>query len=228
MSASEEAAVPAETRLVLIRHGESNVSVDRVIGGARTCSGLSELGRLQAVRLRDRLADTDEIRPDVLIASHYARAIETAEIIAPALGGREVLVDEGFGEHDPGPELDGMPFDEYIDRFGMPDWAGDPHHEVFAGGETTAEFHLRVGAALSRVLREHVGGTIVVSCHGGVVDAVFRQLLNTPQIGGFALYTLNTSITEFSRPSRGHTVLLRYNDASHLAGLPAETPRTGG
>jgi broad specificity phosphatase PhoE len=78
------------------------------------------------------------------------------------------------------------------------------------------------------VLREHAGATIVASCHGGVVDAAFRQLLNTPPVGSFALYTLNTSITEFSRPGRGHTVLLRYNDASHLAGLPAETLRAGG
>jgi 2,3-bisphosphoglycerate-dependent phosphoglycerate mutase len=225
MSASEEVA---QTRLVLIRHGESIVSVDRVIGGSRTCTGLSELGRMQAARLRDRLTETGELRPDVLISSHYARAIETAEILAPALGGLEVVVDEGFGEHDPGPELDGMPFDEYIDRFGMPDWSGDPHRELFACGETTAEFHLRVGAALSRALRQHAGGTIVASCHGGVVDAAFRQLLNTPPTGAFALYTLNTSITEFSRPSEGHMVLLRYNDAAHLAGLPAETPRRGG
>jgi probable phosphoglycerate mutase len=214
--------------LVLIRHGESNVSVDRVIGGSRTCSGLSELGRMQVARLRDRLAESGELRPDVLIASHYARAIETAEIIAPSLGGREVLIDDGFGEHDPGPEFDGMPFQEYIDRFGMPDWNGDPHHEVFAGGETTAQFHLRVGAALSRILRRHAGETIVVACHGGVIDAAFRQLLNTPPIGAFALYTLNTSITEFSRPSTGQVVLLRYNDAAHLAGLPAETPRPAG
>jgi probable phosphoglycerate mutase len=68
----------------------------------------------------------------------------------------------------------------------------------------------------------------VVACHGGVIDAAFRQLLNTPPIGAFALYTLNTSITEFSRPSTGQVVLLRYNDAAHLAGLPAETPRPAG
>ncbi len=63
---------------MLIRHGESNVTVNRIIGGHRTCNGLSELGRQQARRLRERLAGTRELSPDVLIASNFPRAIETA------------------------------------------------------------------------------------------------------------------------------------------------------
>ena len=43
------------TRLILVRHGESVATVNRVIGGPRTCAGLSELGRQQAERLRERL-----------------------------------------------------------------------------------------------------------------------------------------------------------------------------
>ena len=35
------------TRLVLVRHGESVATVDRFIGGVRTCTGLSDLGRQQ-------------------------------------------------------------------------------------------------------------------------------------------------------------------------------------
>ena len=72
-------------------------------------------------------------RVDVLVSSQFARAIETAEIIAPALG-LDVTVDEGFGEHDPGPEIDGMTFVEFVERYGQPDWNGDPHAEVFPGG----------------------------------------------------------------------------------------------
>lgn len=211
--------------MLLVRHGESNATVERRIGGARTCSGLTDLGRRQAERLRDRLAAESDGRPDVLVASHYARARETADIIAPALGLAEILVEAGFGEHDPGPDLDGMSFAEYVDRYGSPDWDGDPHVEWFAGGETTAEFHLRVGATVSRVLREHSGRTVLVCCHGGVIDATFRQLLRMPQTGSFVLSTVNTSITEFRRGTSGTFQLVRYNDAAHLDGLPAETPR---
>jgi probable phosphoglycerate mutase len=42
-------------------------------------------------------------------------------------------------------------------------------------------------------------------------------------VGGFDLYTTNTSITELRQVSPKWR-LLRYNDAAHLAGLPEATP----
>ena len=207
------------TRLVLIRHGESNTTVARVIGGPRSCTGLSDLGRTQAERLRDRLAASHELEADVLYASDYPRAIETAEVIAPALGGLEVQREPGFGEHDPGPDIDGMGFDEFIERHGQPDWLGDPHGVTFPGGETVAEFHHRVGKTLHLILRRHPDSTIVICCHGGVVDAVFRACLNVRAVGGFMLFTKNTSLTELVSVSSGGWRLERYNDAAHLAGF---------
>ena len=220
--------VPGEfrpTRVVLIRHGESQVTVSRVIGGPRTCTGLSPLGIEQSERLRDRLAETGELTgASVLLSSEYARAIETAEIFGPSLG-LTVQTDARFGEHDPGPVCDGLPFDDFIERYGMPDWHGDPHAVTFPDGETLATFHHRVGEALSEAVRQHAGGLVVVSCHGGVVDAAFRHLLRLPQTGGFELHTTNTSLTEFVQTRPGHWRLTRYNDAAHLAGLMKETPR---
>lgn len=216
------------TRVVLVRHGESNTTVARVLGGPRTCSGLSPLGRQQAERLRVRLAETDELADaTVLYSSEYPRALETADVIAPALG-LEIRTDARFGEHDPGPECDGLTFQEFVDRYGMPDWNGDPHGETFPGGETPATFHHRVGEALATAVREHEGGVLVIACHGGVVDAAFRYLLRLPQTGGFELHTVNTSLTEFVRTKPGKWRLARYNDAAHLAGLPKETPRETG
>ena len=213
------------TRLILIRHGESDVTVRRVIGGPSACAGLSELGRRQAERLRGRLADTGELsEATVLYSSAYPRAIETAAIIAPSLG-LETEIDAGFGEHDPGPECDGLAFDEFVERYGMPDWESDRHAVTFPGGETVAEFHHRVGSTLSRVLRQHHGGTLVVACHGGVVNVAFRYLLGLPMTAGFELFTLNTSLTEFVDGRPGRWRLVRYNDAAHLASLPAETTR---
>ncbi|MDJ0769736.1 MAG: histidine phosphatase family protein [Ilumatobacter sp.] len=222
------------TRVVLIRHGESQVTVRRVVGGPRTCTGLSALGRQQADRLRARIAETGELEASVLYASGYPRAIETAQIIAPALGFAADLdvdggidIDEGFGEHDPGPECDGLAFDEFIDRYGMPDWHGDPHGVTFPGGETVGEFHLRVGAALSAVVGLHAGGSIVVACHGGVVEAAFRYFLRIPP-GPLHLHTRNTAITSFTRVPSGQWRLDRYNDAAHLVGLPDQTERGAG
>lgn len=224
-----ENAEPRTTRLVLIRHGESVVTVNRTIGGVRSCVGLSDLGRRQAERLRERFAGGDDVEPDVLLSSDFPRAIETAEIIRPSFGQplleREIPQLAGLGEHDPGPEIDGMTFAAYVDRFGTPDWSGDPNVEIFPGGETTFEFHQRVHTAIDEVLEEHAGSSIVVACHGGVVDAVFRHLLGLPMTGGFELQTLNTSLTEFASTGSEQWRLVRYNDAAHLAGLPAATPR---
>lgn len=218
------AAEYPHTRIVLVRHGESNVTVRRVVGGPRTCDGLSELGLQQSERLRDRLVDTGEIAATRLVSSAYPRARQTADVIASALG-LEVVVEPGFGEHDPGPDCDGMSFQEFVDRFGMPDWESDPHAVTFPGGETIAEFDLRVGAAFSRTLDDHQGGTIVIVCHGGVIDGIVRTALRAPRTGLFELHTKNTSLTELVRVRPDRWRLIRYNDAAHLAGLPPESPR---
>jgi probable phosphoglycerate mutase len=217
------------TRVTLIRHGESNVTVERVIGGYRSCTGLSELGRLQCERLAERLRTTRELEADVLLTSNFARAIETAEIVRPAIGASEVSAPwPEFGEHDPGPDIDGMTFDAYVSRYGTPDWEADPHLELFPGGETTATFHDRVKRALSRLEVTFPGRHVVVCCHGGVVDAVFRHAAGLPATGGFALHTLNTSLTEFVAPTAADDRwrIIRYNDAAHLSGLPEATERT--
>jgi probable phosphoglycerate mutase len=215
------------TRLIVIRHGESNVTVRRVIGGFRTCDGLSMLGVEQAQRLARRLHESGEISADVVLASNFRRAIDTAEVILPSLGTVELQIEAAFGEHDPGPELDGMSFVDYVNRFGSPDWFGDPHVEVFPGGETVAEFHARVAAATSGLLERHAGATIVIVCHGGVIDAVFHHLLGLSVTDRVEVQASNTSITEFVQstiPSRAEQWrLVRFNDSAHLAGLPVAT-----
>jgi 2,3-bisphosphoglycerate-dependent phosphoglycerate mutase len=211
------------TRLVLVRHGESKTTVARVIGGHRTCSGLSDLGRQQAERLRDRWAVSDEVTADVLIASQYARARETAEILAPAIGGLSVVEDAGFGEHDPGPDCDGMSFDDYVERFGVGWWEGDPFGISFPGGETVAAFQFRIGQAIRRTIDAYADKTVVVVCHGGVVDAALRLALKAPATGSFEIHTLNTSITEIHLIKDNKWRLIRYNDVGHLVGLPPHT-----
>ena len=211
------------TRLIFVRHGESNTTVARRIGGFRTCTGLSPLGRLQAERLRDRWANHAEFEADVLISSQFPRARETADIIAPALGGLPVEIVDGFGEHDPGEECDGITFSEFVEKYGERDWESDPFTVGFPGGETLAAFHLRIGETISSLLHRYDGKSIVVTCHGGVIDAALRQALHAPSIGAFDIWTLNTSITEFQLVRPGRWRVLRYNDHAHLAGLDRAT-----
>jgi probable phosphoglycerate mutase len=69
----------------------------------------------------------------------------------------------------------------------------------------------------------HEGKTVVVACHGGVIDAVLRLALKAPAMGAFEIHTVNTSITELLLAKRTTWRLVRYNDSAHLAGLPAHT-----
>jgi len=212
------------TRLVLIRHGESQVFVDRIVGGLIACNGLSELGRRQATALRDRLSATHELDPvHLLVASTMPRARETAEIIAPALDGLEVVEDEAFCERHPG-EADGMGYEDAIAKYGYDDFEDDPTTALSPGGETWIDFHDRITTAVRRVAADHGDSTVVIACHAGVIDAAIRGLLDLPMVGGFELFTQNTALSEFALvPARDRRTerwrLVRYNDAAHLAGV---------
>lgn len=208
-----------ETRLVFIRHGESRATVERFFGGSRTCTGLTEKGRRQAELLRDRLMRGHDVHASVLYSSKHSRAIETAQIISTGLGSLGVSIDSAWGEHDPGPLIDGMAYDDFVLRYGQPRFDGDPHDVVFPGGETIAEFHLRIMNALRHTVVNNAGNSVVVVCHAGVIDAVLRNALHMHQTGKFELLTSNTSMTELVHVQGSKWRLLRYNDAAHLAGF---------
>ena len=204
---------------MLVRHGESRATIERFVGGPRSCTGLTDHGRLQAEALRNRLSAGHDVEATALFASNFPRALETANIIAPSIGSLPVSVDSGWGEHDPGPDCDGMTYDEFIERFGVPRWDGDPHDVVYPGGETISQFHDRVMETLRRTVRQHEGGTVVIACHAGVIDAVMRNTLHMHQTGKFELHTQNTSLTELLHVQGSKWRLLRYNDSAHLHGL---------
>ena len=68
----------APTRLIVVRHGESNVTVERNWHGGLHWA--EPLGRQQAERLRDRFAAGFE--PDIdEVGEPASRAYETAEIV---------------------------------------------------------------------------------------------------------------------------------------------------
>jgi probable phosphoglycerate mutase len=214
--APAEPPPPVLTRLVLIRHGESVGNATQAIHGPRMCGGLSDVGREQCERLAERLARTGELAGSVLYASQFRRAQETAKLIAPALGDAEIVVDDGFGELDWGIDCDGLTFSEIVERFGTPDWEGDPEVPFIPGGESGAEMTRRVIAAVDRVVAQRPGRSIVVCTHGGAIDVAVRHALGAPGRGQFDLYTTNASLTTLTHTSWGRWRIERYNDAAHL------------
>ncbi len=208
------------THLVLVRHGEAECNARGVIGGHLGCTGLSALGVAQAEALRDRWEASGEMRhAGALYASVLPRAIQTAKIIAPALGGLEVGVDCDLCEMHPG-ECDGMTWQEFARLYPTPDFAADPDRALSPGGESWSGFQRRVDVSLRSLADRHQGETVVAACHGGVVNASLAVFLGADDAIRLDLRTRNTSITEWERED-GRWRLLRYNDSAHLARVPA-------
>ncbi len=206
------------TRLVLIRHGEAACNVGGVVGGRTGCTGLTPLGRRQALALAARLVDTGELSGAVaLYTSVLPRAVETADLAGPGLGGGPPRQDCDLCELHPG-EADGLTWDEFRDRFGEPDFDADPEALVAPGGESWSSFVARASGALRRLAAAHRGGQVVVVCHAGVIEASMLAFLPVaPDRGRLGLPTEHTSLTEWSIDAGGGPWrLVRYNDAAHL------------
>ncbi len=205
-----------ETRLVLIRHGESVAQVEGFLSGHDTCRGLSPHGRAQAEALRHRLADSGELDAvDALYTSILPRTIETAEIIAPALGAPAPTEECDWCEIHAG-EAEGLPWDVFRERYLIGD-VYDPFSQHVPGSESWAEFSVRAGTRLRRVAAEHRGQRVVVVCHGGIIGASFVALgdLSFGNVRALTQDTVNTSLTEWRHADDGWR-LVRYNDAAHL------------
>ena len=210
----------SETRLILIRHGEAQAAVEGFVAGHDGCRGLSPRGREQAAALRDRLLETNEIEAHAVHTSVLPRAIETAEILAPALGDMKAAQDCDFCELHPG-ECDGLTWEQYRARYAF-DMRSDPDRPMSPGGESLKSFQARVEARLNTLVREHEGESVVVVCHGGVISAASLSFMSHElhRERPFRLEPENTSITEWllhgqDEPRPGW-VLVRFNDAAHL------------
>jgi probable phosphoglycerate mutase len=119
------------------------------------------------------------------------------------------------------PEADGLPEAEFLERYGEPDFERDPFRPLGPRGENWGQFMLRVGTTLDRIIRAYAGKTVVLVCHGGVVDGAFPFFfgLNTFALPPVGLYTHNTAITHWRLGERGGQPrwrLMRYNDDLHL------------
>lgn len=222
---------PPATRLVLVRHGESQGQVGRFVAGHDGCKGLSDRGRAQVTALRDRLASTGELGHEVVLySSVMPRAVETAALLAPALGDPDLRRDCDLCEFHPGVG-DGLPWEEFDARYPRPEGdAWDPDFRRVPGGDTWNEMTARVIGAVDRLLAHHVGHTIVVACHGGPIVQVLLRFLAIDAADRTRRAWFNpenASVTELRQginPYQTATLdweLVRFNDIAHLAAWPA-------
>ncbi len=134
----------------MIRHGESYANADGLAGGPIGDGGLTPLGRRQAEALVARLVMSAELsKASAFYTSALPRAIETGEILRAALPSLEPVVDADLNEISVG-EGDGLPWAQYVERYGAPDWDLEPNALTAPGGESLLGFYERCRAAIER------------------------------------------------------------------------------
>ena len=202
------------THLYLIRHADH--IYDLVDGKyPKRDQGLSPEGIKQAERLRDRLASTGEIKPDVFISSPERGAHETAQMIAPAIN-QPIILDKDVEEWR---SEDGtLSSEEFFARWNALTKAQKPYYRWIEGCENRMEFVLRVHLALNRILQTHEGKIILIVSHGGVIQTSFMYFF------GYGEATLDRAAPEIRRTSITHWyksekeerwTLERSNDCHH-------------
>jgi probable phosphoglycerate mutase len=214
------------SRIVLVRHGEAECNRNRVVGGRKGCTGLTDLGRRQVGELADRLYESGELRKaTALYASVLPRAVETAERLRPVVGPGptalgKVREDCDLCELHPG-DCDGMVWEDVVDTFGVPDWDRDPSVPIAPGGESWTEFIVRASDAVRRIVEEHPGELVVAAVHAGVIEASMIRFLGiAPDVyrRGW-VRIVHASMTEWEWvPAEDRWILLRFNDSCGVSG----------
>jgi len=155
-------------RIILARHGEAEYETAGMHGAG---GSLTTLGRAQAHALGDRLRAE---RVAAVCCSELARAVQTAEIAAAALG-LPVRVREGLHEFPPG-DFFGLPYDQVFFGAMVTSWlAGDLSVGV-PGGETGRATADRVLTILDDLADRFRGETVLVVSHGGVILALWGAI----------------------------------------------------
>ena len=171
------------TRLLLVRHGETDVSIrGRCFG--RLDVGLSEEGRRQADALGATLC---KVRLTAVCSSPLVRALDTATAIATPHGLRplplDVLRELDFGE------LEGLTHEQIREERPelYQEWMESPATVRFPGGESFADLRARVLPAVSEIVERHRGEVVAVVAHGGVVRVVLADALGLADGAAFRL-----------------------------------------
>jgi broad specificity phosphatase PhoE len=156
-------------KLIMVRHGESEGNAIRRF----TTSGeakITELGRRQAHEAATRIKL--KYRPTLVIASTFARARETGQIIANELG-IPIEYEKEFREMSLG-DLAGKPYESIAQ-----DPTFDPKRSWLwraPNGESHEDVLKRVAPVLDSVMHKYPDDEVVVVSHGGVMRAVWAHV----------------------------------------------------
>ncbi|WP_069759659.1 bifunctional RNase H/acid phosphatase [Streptomyces sp. LUP47B] len=205
----------APATFVLLRHGETPLTPQkRFSGSGGTDPALSDVGREQAARAAEALADRGTIQH--ILASPLTRTRQTAAAVAERLG-LEVTVEDGLIETDFG-AWEGLTFGEVRERY--PDdlntWLSDPEAEPTGGGESFAATATRIAATRDKLVAAYAGRTVLLVTHVTPIKTFVRLALGAPPESLFRMELSAASLSAVAYYADGNASVRLLNDTSHL------------
>ncbi|WP_326556564.1 bifunctional RNase H/acid phosphatase [Micromonospora sp. NBC_01796] len=202
------------TRLLLVRHGETERTAERRYSG-RGDVPLSERGLAQARATAARVAG---LAPSaaVVVSSPLSRCTATAAIIAEQLGGKPVGIEPDLIECDFG-RWEGHTFAEVQERWPgeMDAWLASPAVAP-PGGESFRAVTGRVRRAQSALLAAYPGETVVVVSHVSPLKILLRDALAAGDAFLHRLYLEPAGLSIVDFWPDGGVAVRTVNDTAHL------------
>ena len=205
------------TRLYLIRHGATELSLEDRFAG-NTDVDLSEIGRWQAQRLAERLAD-DQLA--AIYCSPMRRTMETASIVARPHR-LELVCHDALREIHHGrwetlrrAEVEAQYPEEYAA------WQEDPFTFAPQGGESGLSVMARALPVVGEIVRQHSGQNVAVVSHKATIRLLISSLLGFDARGYRDRLDQSPAclnILDFKDPVRARLML--FNDVSHYVDQP--------
>lgn len=149
------------TRLLFIRHGQSEANARRVFAGHYNID-LTDLGKKQAERTAEFIMDNYKV--DKVYSSDLIRAYKTGRAVAKKLG-IKVIADKGMREIKAG-DWEGKDFEYLFETFeDYRHWREDIGTSRCTNGESVAEIYERVYNTVCKIAEQNEGKTVVIATH---------------------------------------------------------------
>lgn len=207
-------ATRVATSLLLLRHGQTPLSVDKRFSGLGDPS-LTPDGLAQAEAAALRLS-RQPYEVGAIVTSPLTRARQTAQAVA-ARTGLAVLVDEDLRETDFG-EWEGHTFAEIQQRWPreLAAWLADPDVAP-PGGESFAATARRVEQARERIVKANEGRSVVVVSHVTPIKMLVRLALGAPPEALYRMHLDLACLSAIDYYADGPAVVRALNDTAHLS-----------
>ena len=206
-----------KTRIYYIRHGQSIGNQLRLFLG-HTDMDLTDMGRLQAERTAERLADVDFA---AIYSSDLMRAYNTA-VPNAKMRGMEIRADKRLRELYCG-EWENVLVEDIIKRYGelyTYSWAHEFGTFRLPGGESVQEGADRMYAFAIEIARANEGKNILCASHAAVIRALFSRVMGIEpkEIASKLPYPSNASysILEFDGEKLS---VASFSEEDHLGDL---------